>query len=211
MTLPLIILAFYSISIGWVGIPQDFPIIGGVIPRWIHEFIGGTLVEHPEVVTFSYIPVLTSILVVFIGVIIGWIVYRRVKAGDPDPVQKALGPIYTLLENKYYFDELYDFLFVRPAYWLAETFSYLWIDRRIIDGFLHWFGHVATLVGGILRNYIDKPIVNGFGDWAGETTKRLGGLFRPIQTGRIQQYMIIALVSLAAFGALFYYYLVSTP
>jgi hypothetical protein len=59
-----------------------------------------------------------------------------------------------------------------------------------------------------LRNYIDKPIVNGSGDLVGESVKKLGQVFKPIQTGRIQQYMIMALVIMAAFSALFYYLLV---
>jgi hypothetical protein len=50
--------------------------------------------------------------------------------------------------------------------------------------------------------------VNGFGDFVGESVKKIGQLFRPVQTGRVQQYMILALVSVAAFSALFYYLLV---
>ena len=58
-------------------------------------------------------------------------------------------------------------------------------------------------LGGILRKYIDIPIVNGFGDFVGESVKRIGRSGRFIQTGRIQQYMIMALI--IAFGTLFYY------
>jgi NADH-quinone oxidoreductase subunit L len=116
-----------------------------------------------------------------------------------------------LLKNKYYFDEIYDFLFVRPAYWLAETFTSAWMDRGAIDGVLHWFARVSGVVGNFLRDAIDKPVVNGFGDWVAESTKRLGQLFRVIQSGRVQQYMIVALISLAAFSALFYYLWVLAP
>jgi hypothetical protein len=84
------------------------------------------------------------------------------------------------------------------------------MDRKVIDGSINWVGHITGLIGEFLRNFIDKPIINGFGDWVGETTKKLGFLFRPIQTGRVQQYMIIALVSLMAFSAIFYYLLVFT-
>jgi hypothetical protein len=49
--------------------------------------------------------------------------------------------------------------------------------------------------------------VNGSGDWVAETTKKIGGVVKAIQTGRVQQYMILALVSVAAFSALFYYLL----
>ena len=63
MTIPLVILAIFGISVGWVGIPEAFPVIGGIIPNWFHEFVGGTLLEHPETLEFSWIPLLTSLVV----------------------------------------------------------------------------------------------------------------------------------------------------
>ena len=169
----------------------------------MHDFVGETLAEHPEAIRFNWIPLLTSLAVAFGGLFLGWLVYRNVSAGEADPLEKPLGPVYSLLKNKYYFDELYDFIFVRPAYWISRTFTYLWLDRRIIDGFLHGVARVAYSLGGLFRNYIDRPIVNGFGDFVGESVKRLGRGARFIQTGRIQQYMVMALV--IAFGTLFYY------
>jgi len=203
MTLPLVGLAVFAVAAGWIGITNDFPIIGGLVPNWMHDFVGETLAEHPAVVRFSWIPLITSLVVALGGLGLGWYVYRDVPAGEADPLEKPLGPVYKLLKNKYYFDELYDFLFVRPAYWISETFTYLWLDRRIIDGFLHFVARITFSVGGIFRNYIDKPIVNGFGDFVGESVKRLGRSSRFIQTGRVQQYMIMALI--IAFGTLFYY------
>ena len=203
MTLPLVGLAVFAIGAGWLGITNDFPIIGGLLPNYMHDFVGETLAEHPEAIRFNWIPLLTSLAVAFGGLFLGWLVYRNVSAGEADPLEKPLGPVYSLLKNKYYFDELYDFIFVRPAYWISRNFTYLWLDRRIIDGFLHGVARVAYSLGGLFRNYIDRPIVNGFGDFVGESVKRLGRGARFIQTGRIQQYMVMALV--IAFGTLFYY------
>jgi len=207
MTVPLIILAIFSLVLGWVGIPEDFPVVGNIIPNYAHEFVGETLIVEPKPVTFNFVPLITSIVVSLGGLGLGWLVYRKTKAGAADPQERVLGAVYTLLQNKYYFDELYDFLFVRPAYWVAEKFSYLWMDRKIIDGFLNWIAHLTSLIGNFLRNFIDMPIINGFGDWIGESTKKLSAILQPIQTGRIQQYMILALVTVAGFTALFYYLL----
>jgi len=211
MTAPLVLLAFFAVVFGWLGIHEEFPLIGGLIPNWIHEFVGGTLLEHPEVIPFSWVPLLTSLVVSLGGLALGWWVYRDYKAGAVDPVKKVLGPVHTVLKNKYYFDELYDFLFVRPAYWLAATFTSLWMDRKVIDGILHWFAHITGVIGSFLRNAIDKPIINGSGDFVGEGTKKMSGTFRTIQTGRVQQYMILALVAIAVVSALFYYLLVPIP
>jgi hypothetical protein len=87
----------------------------------------------------------------------------------------------------------------------------MWMDRKVIDGILHAVAYISPFIGNFFRNFIDKPIINGFGDYVGEGTKRIGRVFRFVQTGRVQQYMIGALVTIAAFTALFYYLLVSAP
>jgi len=203
MTLPLVILAVFAIAAGWAGIPEEFPVLGGLLPNWFHSFVGSTLAEESGAVAFKIVPLLTSLVVALGGLSLGWLVYRKV--GQADPVRRPLGFVYTLLENKFYFDELYDFLFVRPARWLAEGFSYLFIDRQVIDGFLHRVARGAFSLGSIFRNYFDAPVVNGFGDFTASVTQSFGRLLRKVQTGQVQQYLLF--VALLAFGGLFYYLL----
>jgi NADH-quinone oxidoreductase subunit L len=191
MTAPLIVLAVFAVGAGWAGIPEDFPGLGGLLPNWMHDFVGGTLLEHPAAVAFNPIPLLVSVAVALGGLLLGWFVYHGVRAGAPDPLSVALGRVYTLLQRKYYFDELYDRLFVRPAYWFAEQFTYRWIDRGLIDGTLHAIAGFALRVGSFLRNSIDLPIVNGSGDLVGESIKAAGRDFRVVQSGRVQLYLIV--------------------
>ncbi len=203
MTLPLVILAVFAIAIGWAGISESFPVIGGLLPNFVHEFIGGTLAELPEALPFNIWPLIVSLIVALGGLSLGWLVYRNQKAGAEDPLKIALGPVHTVLKNKYYFDEIYDRILVRPAYWLADNFTNQILDRGIIDGVLHFIARIASNVGGILRNYIDKPVVNGFGDFIGEGIKKIGRSLKIMQTGRVQQYLLMALV--LAFGTMFYF------
>jgi NADH-quinone oxidoreductase subunit L len=154
------------------------------------------------------VPLGASIVAGVGGLLLGWLTYREQTAGARDPLERRLGPVYTLLKNKYYFDELYHRIFVQPAYWFAETFTYRWIDRGAIDGLLHAIGRFALRVGAFLRGYIDLPIVNGSGDLVGNTVKRAGSEFRFIQTGRVQQYLIVGLLFT---GALLAYLLLVSP
>jgi len=101
--------------------------------------------------------------------------------------------VHTLLQRKYYFDELYDRLFVRPATWFAEQFTYRWIDRGLIDGTLHAIAGFTLRVGSFLRNHIDLPIVNGSADLVGESIKTAGRDFRVVQSGRVQLYLIVGI------------------
>ncbi|NJD57815.1 MAG: NADH-quinone oxidoreductase subunit L [Anaerolineales bacterium] len=203
MTLPLVILTVFAVGIGWAGISESFPLIGGILPNFVHEFIGGTLLEPPETLPFSLWPLLVSIVASLGGLTLGWLVYRNQKVAAEDPLAKTLGPVYKILQNKYYFDELYDLIFVRPAYWLADNFTNRFLDRGIIDGILHFIARVASNVGHVFRNYFDKPVVNGFGDFIGEGMKKFGQSIKVIQTGKVQQYLLMALI--LAFGAMFYF------
>ena len=203
MTVPLMVLAVFAISAGWVGIPQHFPVLGQFSANWFHEFVGSTLIELPKAVHFNPIPLLTSIVVSLGGLFLGWLVYRDMPAGAADPLQKPLGALYRWVENKFYFDELYHVIFVKPARWISEILVYQWIDRGVIDGILHVFAYLSDVIGIFLRRAIDAPIINGFGDLLGESSKKFGQSLRVIQTGVVQQYMIAALIFV--FGALIYF------
>src|SRR6185436_6248113 len=62
MLLALVVLAFFAVTAGWLGIPEHFPVLGGLIPDWIHTYAGGTLLEHPPVEAFSPVPLITSLV-----------------------------------------------------------------------------------------------------------------------------------------------------
>ena len=89
---------------------------------------------------------------------------------------------------------VYDFLFIRPAKWFSEKFVFLFMDRKIIDGFLHLVARITFWLGGIFRNYFDLPVVNEFmGDTLGAAVPQwFGKQLRKFQTGAVQTYMLLA-------------------
>jgi NADH-quinone oxidoreductase subunit L len=203
MTIPLIALAVFAVGYGWVGIPENFPGLGGLIPNWFHEFVGGTLTEFPKEVVFSWVPLLTSLCVALGGLLFGWLVYRKVKSPKQDFLQ------ISILKNKWYFDEIYYFIFIKPACWIAERFTSLYMDQIVIDGILHNVARFSLFLGHIFRTYFDKPVINELlGDGTGNVVKASGSSLRKIQVGRIQYYMVASLAVLVFF-ALVYYFLLS--
>jgi NADH-quinone oxidoreductase subunit L len=76
---------------------------------------------------------LTATIVMLVGLAIAWLGYIR-DTGMPERAARQLGPVYSFLFNKWYFDELYQLLFVRPAFWFGRLF---WKsgDEGIIDRF----------------------------------------------------------------------------
>ncbi len=204
MTTPLVILSFFALTYGWVGIPEHFPLLGGLVPNWFHEFVGSTLAEMPEAAPFYWTPLLTSLAVALGGLLAGWLAYRNVNSASEDRLQ------FPFLKNKYYFDEIYDIVFVKPAYWFAETFVYKWMDKGVIDGILHLFGPATDGLGSFIRNKFDLPVINRFfGDGSADVTYWFGGKLRAIQTGRVQQYLILALVTFIVIGAVLYFFVLA--
>jgi len=206
MTVPLVVLSFFAVVYGWVGIPEHFPILGGIFPNWFHSFVGSTLIEEPESLAFSYVPLLTSLVVALGGLTLGWLVYKDVKAGQADPLQKPLGILYPFLKNKWYFDEFYAYFVVKPMNWVSEVFT-PWMDRTVIDGILHSVARLSLFIGHVLRNYFDKPVINELiGDGTAEIFWR-GQAIRYVQTGRVQSYLIGSVGVLIVIAALLYYFL----
>jgi NADH-quinone oxidoreductase subunit L len=202
MTVPLIILSVFAIAYGWVGIPEQFPGLGGLIPNWFHEFVGSTLAELPKVVEFSWVPLITSLGVALGGLFLGWLVYRNVKSTTQDFLQ------IPVLKNKWYFDEIYNLVFIKPASWISEKFTTMYMDQTVIDGFLHGVARFSLFLGHAFRNYFDKPFINEFiGDGTGNMVKVSGSELRKIQVGRIQYYMVVSITVFVIFAFLYYFLL----
>lgn len=194
MTVPLVILAVFAIAIGWVGIPKAFPLLGSISPAWFQEFVGTMLAHEVHEEAHSYIPLLVSILVSLGGLLLGWLTYRKYKSAEgKDPLQKLLGAVFTFLQNKYKVDELYQTVFINPSLWFAEKVVYQFLDLKIIDGILHGLAAIGVWLGNLLRYKFDVPIVNGAGDGLAKTTRGTGGLLHRQQTGKVQQYLAIAI------------------
>jgi NADH-quinone oxidoreductase subunit L len=202
MTAPLVVLAGFAIAYGWFGIPEDF--LGlHLSPSWFHEFVGSTLAAAPEAAPFSWVVLGVSLLVALGGLFVGWLMYRNVESVEQDKLQ------IPLLKNKYYIDEIYNFLFVKPSIWISEVFVSQWMDKGLIDGILHSFGTATQGLGAAIRNYFDLPVINKFfGDGTAFITQWSGRSLRPIQSGRIQQYMLVSLLILLVVAGLIYYFFV---
>ena len=205
MTLPLVILAFFAAFLGFINIPKDFPVFGALMGSnayWLKDFLGQMLVEKEKAPAFNLIPVLASIGIAITGLGVGALVYaaKPLKAGQTDPVEK-LGPVFTFLHNRMYFDELYRKVFIRPFQWIADHYTAI-VDRGIIDSLLE-IGY--TIGGGVAEGFrlFDKYVVTGASDLTGSVFKRAGEWVRELQTGQVQNYLLTG-IALAAVLVAFY-------
>ncbi|MBA4348552.1 MAG: NADH-quinone oxidoreductase subunit L [Thermodesulfovibrio sp.] len=165
MTIPLILLAIGAVAAGWIGIPT---VLGG--GNWIGHFFEPVL-GHPHVHAGhdeEWMVMGISVAVALTGIFVSILFY----VWKPD-IPKTLGAkykaIYTTLWNKYYIDELYDFIIVRPVKWTASCLLVDITDTKIIEG----------IVNGIPKG------IAAFGE-----------KIRKLQTGYLQHYAISMAIGL---------------
>ncbi len=206
MTVPLVILAFFAITAGWIGIPHTFPLLGHLSPAWLQNFLAPMLPFELEAEGHSPIPLITSLAVSLGGLLLGWLAYRNYKAAaQVDPLRRGLGPVFSLLQHKYWIDEIYQFVFIRPIMWFAEKVSYQFIDKTLIDGAIHAVARLGVALGKLLRFGFDLPVVNGAGNGVAAGAKGTGRLFSRMQNGKIQHYMGLAVLLLVITGIIVIY------
>jgi NADH-quinone oxidoreductase subunit L len=147
---PLYLLAIGAIAAGFVG-------IGGT-DSFFHRYV-----EHSSMVSTAahvsgatWVMVLSSIVAL---AALGLSFVRYGSAPQDEPDQRALGPIWNLWNAKYFVDEIYGALFVRPLRRLGDFFFAS--DRFGIDGLVNWFGRVPAYVGVAART-LQRGAVQGY-------------------------------------------------
>jgi len=194
MTIPLAILAFFAITLGAVGTPA-WPWFRAFLDDRAAEFSFGGFHEPGLLALMA-----TSSLAVFLGLGLGWWVYgnKSPQAEEPDALERAAPPVWVVLHNKFYIDELYGATVIAFYAWWAKAAD--WLDRRV------WGGAVALAAllfrgGAHLSRLCDTYWVNGGFDKGCEELANGGGLLARVQSGRVQSYLrllALAVVVLAA-------------
>ncbi|MGH2739908.1 MAG: NADH-quinone oxidoreductase subunit L [Actinomycetota bacterium] len=176
MTGPLVILAGLSIVAGFVGAP----FVEGGFAEWVHF---GEEAHHG---TFSLGMAALSVGVALSGILVGARLYARRRERDP---LLALGPLYTLLERKYFLDDLYLKGIVRPIQYSISAFIN-WTNQRLIDGVVNGAAWLTRRFGQG-TDALDREVVDGTVNRLAIGTGWTGGLLKYVQSGNVQRYAIL--------------------
>jgi NADH-quinone oxidoreductase subunit L len=172
MVIPLLVLAVLSVIGGWVGVPGSLggsnhfekflgPVFHSTTPALNAEHQAGseattqaTETEGPEPQSGHTTELLftgISVLAGLIGFTLAWLFYYR-NPQLPQRIAAGLGGLYQAVVHKYYIDELYATLFVKPL--IAGSALILWhgIDRDVIDATLDNSAHGANEVSDTMRH-----------------------------------------------------------
>jgi NADH-quinone oxidoreductase subunit L len=167
MTIPLVVLAVLSIAGGWVQLPHIF---GG--HPYLNEFLFPLFLNSPQAdadnSTLEYSLLAGTILIL---AIIYFMVKRKYSVSQYSPEYNGY---QKWLANKWYVDELYDFLVVRPLQWLNKKVL-AFVEQDVID----W-------------------IVNGVGKAVQLSSRQV----RLLQSGQVGSYVLLMVIGILVFFAI---------
>jgi NADH-quinone oxidoreductase subunit L len=165
MTMPLVVLAALSVVGGLVGLPawmasgpsrfEHFlePSLEQAVVPGIHEYSHGA--------EFGFAAL--SVLVAAVGIYLAYRMYV-VRPGAADALAARAARLYRILFNKYYVDEAYDALFVKPMVTSSNEVLWKTVDVRLVDGVVNGIGQMVRAQAWLLKN-IQNGLVRGYAAW----------------------------------------------
>jgi NADH-quinone oxidoreductase subunit L len=171
MAIPLIVLAILATVGGWVNLPDGY-LWGDAFVRFLAPVVGNF---KPAIEASSFDLSMIASGASIIGVVLAWVLYIKLP-GIPFLMAWRLKPAYDLLLNKYYIDELYNFIVTRPLFWVSNN---------------------------VLNRAIDSFVIDGAAEGAGLAVQTGGQVARRAETGNVQHYAFVYL--LGALGVVAYY------
>jgi len=187
---PLLVLAVFSVALGFIGTPA-WPWFQGL-------FDGGSVTGELSKLLEPQILALMALssVVVFVGLGLGWWLYGRVpvrSADQPDALEGLQPEVFALLKRKYFVDEIYEASVIRFNAWGARACD--WLDYWVWNGLVQL---LSLLVVGLawVNRFLDEQVVNGGFDEGCRGLTKGGTLIARLQSGRVQSYLRLVGVAL---------------
>ncbi len=225
MAVPLLILAVFSLSAGWLSWPTS---LGG--SARFERFLDPVFAKEAQVLQEEgksaqlaagekeaehSSPVEYALMVLSVAAAgIGWVMAKRAYShadkGYIEPIAAAAPPVYNVLLNKYYVDEGYDYVFtgrrkiggVRLGV-LGLGAASAWFDTNVVDGAVNAAGWITRLAATI-SSWWDKWIIDGIGvNGPAILSRMLSYPARLFEYGLVQWYALVMTAGLVGF--VFYY------
>ena len=141
ITIPLIILAILAVIGGWIGIPEIFVHRGHRLETFLSPVFAQSdaiAVKHEMTRSTEYMLMIISVSLALVALIYAWIKFSKYQ--KTNATETGLGK---MLENKWYVDELYNGIIVKPIQSIANYFNGV-VEKKGIDGFVNGVGKVIN-------------------------------------------------------------------
>jgi NADH-quinone oxidoreductase subunit L len=193
MVTPLWVLAFGTITVGFLG----FPVIGP-FKSWIN--VPGEAHHDFEALYNLILPIgatVVAVLAIWIGI---QFFYR--ERWRLDILGGPFGWIYRFVANKYYLDDFYLKGIVRPIQYPVARATY-WTNQKVLDGAVNGVAIATVALSKPTYDVLDQQVIDFAVNGAAGLTGYSGGLLRYMQSGNVQRYAAVLFAAVAVFVALF--------
>jgi NADH-quinone oxidoreductase subunit L len=159
MRVPMLILGVLSVVGGYIALPGVY----NELEAWLAPVFTRFPVAGPriEAQPFYWESMAVTLAVTALGLVAGWTVYAR-RSPAPGAVAATAPGVYRVFANRYYVDQLYEFLFVRPVKWFS----------RVLD------------------RYVEQDVIDFAVDGTGKLIRVTSARLRVIQTGFVRNYAL---------------------
>jgi NADH-quinone oxidoreductase subunit L len=197
MTVPLTLLAAGSVLVGWLGTPKLWN-LGAAFHAFEHWLapVFPAAAEGEYSASTEWGLMALSVAVAILGIAIARYFYLR-KPEIPDSLERSFKPLYTVLYNKWYVDEIYDFLFVNGLC-KGGGLALGAFDREVVDGGVNGAGWL-TRFSSTVSIWWDTWIVDGAVRFTAFFVKLLSYPTCLLQSGRVQTYAFFVVLGVLAF------------
>jgi len=192
ITIPLIALAVLATIGGVLNLPPF-----DALTLWLEHTITSL---HPG----EFVPAvaLSSTGVALLAILLSWLIYGRrpMQAGEPDPLRRMIGPVFTGMLNKWWVDEAYRAAildrYIDLSHFLSDVidtrFWHDWFHDKVLAGTYNFLSHIA------LNRYADTRGIDAFFDDLGQWTKGIAASLRGMQNGFVRSYALFVLLGVVA-------------
>ena len=150
MTIPLVLLAIMAVVSGFF----NSPVTNYALEHFLAKDGELGVTHDPSLLIMG-----VSTVIGLLGIGLAFLMYKS-NAISPATLANGLRPLYNLSLNKFYVDELYHYVFVKPVVWIGHILNF--IDKWIVDGLVHLFGE-GTFVGSLGLKYSQNGQVQTYG------------------------------------------------
>jgi NADH-quinone oxidoreductase subunit L len=190
MTMPLVVLAVCAVGLSAIGTPA-WP--------WFQGFLDGerATIDFSRLSESGILSLMTlSSLIVLAGLGLGWRLYGRKaveKAEQPDVLERLPADFFTVLQNKYWIDEIYEHSIIAFNAWWSRACD--WLDTWIWNGAVQLISYALLGLSWVNR-FCDDYVVNLGFDEGCRSLKSGGKIMSRLQDGRVQHYLRVIGVAL---------------
>jgi NADH-quinone oxidoreductase subunit L len=199
MYVPLVILAVFAVCVAWTmpftnlslaNLLESARPVGVIEPglvwsKLIHP------IEHESHSGAAHVEAsLVAIAMALVGFLLASAFYAW-RILNPSDARDQFPRVYSFLLHKWWFDEIYDLLFVRPVLLVSRLIAD--IDKKVIDRFIDGLAVFTRRVADF-DDLVDRYLVDGAINLMADWTYALGLTLRNIQTGRLREYVMLIVV-----------------